>query len=331
MRWWGIALLGSVLVGCAGPGVASPGEGEPTDLLQAIVQADPSATATPSATPTEVVIPTATPKPSSKLSPLVPAPSAPAPVLLRNTLVPYVDAAAVLIMDDASGAVLYEHNAETPLAPASLTKIATAVIALQSGGLDRVFTSDVDSKTMGGQSVMGLIPGDQFTLQDLLYGLMLPSGNDAATVIARGVAGSDAAFVLKMNLLATALGLMETRFVNPHGLGSNGHQTSAYDLAVLSRYAMTVPGFPELANAYSWTAHGSRTIGMFNANAFISRYRGGDGVKVGYTRRAGHTLVASATRNGHRLYAVLLNAPNSQADATKLLDWAFANHTWPAE
>jgi D-alanyl-D-alanine carboxypeptidase len=287
--------------------------------------------ADPSATPTEVTIPSPTPKPSSKLSPLWPPASAPAPVLLRNTLVPYVDAAAVVIMDEASGAVLWENNAETPLAPASLTKIATAVIALQTGGLDRVFTSDVDSKAMPGSSVMGLIPGDEFTLQDLLYGLMLPSGNDAALVIARGIAGSDAAFVAKMNLLATALGLMETHFVNPHGLSANGHETSAYDLAVLTRYAMSVPGFQELAKAYSWTAHGSRTIGMYNANAFVSQYSGGDGVKVGYTRRAGHTLVASATRNGHRVYAVLLNAPNSQADAAELLDWAFANYTWPTE
>ncbi len=250
---------------------------------------------------------------------------------MRNTLVPYVDAAAVVIMDGASGAILYENNAEAPMQPASLTKIATAVIALQSGGLDRVFTSDVDSKAMPGQSVMGLSPGDQFTLRDLLFGLMLPSGNDAATVIARGVAASDTAFVLKMNLLATALGLMETRFVNPHGMSANGHHMSAYDLAVLSRYAMTVPGFPELAGAYRHTAHGSKTISMFNANAFVSRYNGGDGVKVGYTRRAGHTLVASATRNGHRIYAVLMNAPSSQADAVKLIDWAFANHTWPVE
>jgi D-alanyl-D-alanine carboxypeptidase (penicillin-binding protein 5/6) len=305
--------------------VAAPADGDSASLLQAVVLAEPSAT------PTEVTIPSPTPKPSSKLSQLVPPASAPAPVLLRNTLVPYVDAAAVVIMDEASGAVLWENNSEAPLAPASLTKIATAVIALQSGGLDRVFTSDVDSKAMTGQSVMGLVPGDQFTLHDLLYGLMLPSGNDAALVIARGIAGSDAAFVAKMNLLATALGLMETRFVNPHGLSASGHETSAYDLAVLTRYAMSVPGFAELAGAYSWTARGSRTIGMYNANAFVSRYSGGDGVKVGYTRRAGHTLVASATRSGHRVYAVLLNAPNSQADAAKLLDWAFANYTWPAE
>jgi D-alanyl-D-alanine carboxypeptidase (penicillin-binding protein 5/6) len=184
---------------------------------------------------------------------------------------------------------------------------------------------------MPGSSIMGLVPGDRFTQRDLLYGLMLPSGNDAALALARGISGSDEAFVGRMNALMVALGLYDTTFVNPHGLSNPNHLTTAYDLAALSRYAMSYPGFEELAAARSWTAQGSRVIGMSNANALVSQYAGGDGVKVGYTRRSGQTLVASATRDGHRVFVVLLTAPQSQADAHKLLDWAFANHTWPQE
>jgi D-alanyl-D-alanine carboxypeptidase (penicillin-binding protein 5/6) len=250
---------------------------------------------------------------------------------MNNVPVPAVNAAAALVMDEGSGAVLWEMNGSERLAPASLTKIATALVALSEGGYDRVFEVDVDSKAMPGSSVMGLLPGDRFTLRDLLYGLMLPSGNDAALAIARGIAGSDTAFVARMNALMTALGLYDTTFVNPHGLGSPNHLTTAYDLAALSRYAMSYPGFKELVAAPYWTANGSRQIGMWNSNAMVTQYAGGDGIKVGYTRRSGHTLVASATRNGHRVIVVLLNAPTSQADARNLLDWTFANYAWPAQ
>jgi D-alanyl-D-alanine carboxypeptidase len=245
-------------------------------------------------------------------------------------LPPEVSAGAMLVMDDASGAVLLERNADTPLAPASLTKIATAVVTLQEAGdLDRRVRVDVDSMQMPGSTVMGLLPGDEFTVRDLLYGLMLPSGNDAALALARIVSGSDSAFVGRMNDLLARLGLVESHFENPHGLGARNHLTSAYDFAVLTRYAMTVPGFTELASAKYWLASGLRTIPLYNLNTFLTAYPGADGVKVGFTELAGHTLVASATRWGHRVYVVLLNDAQSQADATKLMNWVFANYTWP--
>jgi D-alanyl-D-alanine carboxypeptidase len=243
--------------------------------------------------------------------------------------VPAFNAAAALVMDEASGSVMFQYNAEAPLPPASLTKIASAVVALHDGGLDRGVTVDVDYREMPRSSVMGLLPGDQFTLRDLLYGMMLPSGNDAALAVARAVAGSDAAFVARMNALVAGLGLVETDFKNPHGLGASGHLASAYDLAVLARYALSVDGFEALASARSWTARGSRTISMGNSNALVSQYSGADGVKIGYTRSAGNTIVGSATRNGHRVLVVLLNAPQHQADCRAFLDWAFANFVWP--
>jgi D-alanyl-D-alanine carboxypeptidase len=177
---------------------------------------------------------------------------------------------------------------------------------------------------------MGLLPGDWFTLRDLLYGMMLPSGNDAALAIGRHLAGSDAAFIGEMNALAERLGLWDTHFANPHGLGARDHFTSARDLAMLSRYAMTVPGFADLVATPSWTANGSRGIALGNINTFLFNYPGADGLKTGYTRRAGPTLAASATRAGHRLFVVLLNAPARESDAYALMDWAFSAFEWPA-
>ena len=331
MRWVGIfGLVASLfLVGCGGSAAGvSSGEVE-SALLGEIAAAAVEDTSTPSPSPTP--FPTATPTPSSKIAPLQPEAWAPAPVLMRNAPVPAVNAAAVLIMDEASGSVMYQHNAEAPLPPASLTKIASAVIALKDGNLDQKVTVDVDYREMPRSSVMGLLPGDQFTLRDLLYGMMLPSGNDASLAVARAVAGSDAAFVQRMNALVAGLGLVETRFANPHGLGANGHYASAYDLAILTRYALSIDGFEELANARSWTARGSRVISMSNSNALVSQYPGADGIKIGYTRSAGYTIVGSATRNGHRVIVVILNDPNTQADTRALLDWAFANHAWPQQ
>ena len=238
-------------------------------------------------------------------------------------------AVAVLLFDEASAQVLYHHNGNEPLAPASLTKIATAIVAIERGDLDRRVTTDVDSRVMRGSTVMGLIPGDEFTVRDLLYGMMLPSGNDAALAIGRATSGSDSAFVEDMNKLAARLGLTETHFANPHGLNAPGHLTSAHDLALLSRYAMTLPDFRAVVTTTAWVARGSRDIAVTNViNDVLYSIAGADGVKSGYTRQAGRTLVASATRNGHRLYAVVLNDQQRLTDASALLEWGFRSFDW---
>jgi D-alanyl-D-alanine carboxypeptidase (penicillin-binding protein 5/6) len=325
-RWWGaIGLAGMLLAGCGGSAaVVSPPEAVEDVAFAAVATAEPEREPTPAA-------PTLTPTrtPTSREAPLQPSISAVPPMLREGRPVPAVDASAVIVMDEASGAVLWEQNADARLAPASLTKIATAVVALQKGDFAKVVEVDVDSRAMPGSTVMGLVPGDRFSLQDLLYGVMLPSGNDAALAVGRAVSGTDGGFVWEMNTLVAKLGLRDTHFANPHGLGNTNHYTSAYDLAALARYAMSVEGFAPLSTTRSWTASGSRDIRMSNLNTFLGSYPGADGMKVGYTRRAGHTLVASATRNGHRVYVVLLNAPQSKADAAKLLDWAFSSHVWP--
>jgi D-alanyl-D-alanine carboxypeptidase (penicillin-binding protein 5/6) len=243
---------------------------------------------------------------------------------------PEITGTAAVVIDEASGAVLYDKDAFKPLPPASLTKIATLILALESGNLEAWVDVDVDSRAMPGSSIMGLEPGDRFTLRDLLYGLMLPSGNDAALAIGRHIAGSDEAFVALMNQLMDRLGLGEnSNFVNAHGLSRGEHVVSAYDMAMLARYGMSLPGFQEIVNAPSWVARGSRELTVTNINRFLSQYPGGDGVKTGYTERAGPTLAASATRNGHRLYAVVLNSIVREDDARRLLNWAFSGYIWP--
>lgn len=258
-----------------------------------------------------------------------PRPSAVAPALVTGTLAPAVSAAAAILIDEASGAVLYENNAHRALAPASLTKIATAIVTIEGADLDGWVASDVDATAMPLSSVMGLVTGDCFTLRDMLYGLMLPSGNDAALAVGRHVSGSDARFVESMNLLLARLGLRDSHFSNAHGLDEEGHVASAYDLAMLARYGMTLPQFATTVVTPAWTASGARQIELRNVNRFLSLYPGADGIKTGFTEEAGRTLVASASRNGHRLYAVLLNAPDRFDDAAALMDWAFANHRWP--
>lgn len=237
-------------------------------------------------------------------------------------------ALAAIVMDEASGAVLYEKDAHRQLPPASLTKIATAILAAESGRLDDTVTVDVDSRTMRGSTVMGLIPGDRFTLRDLLHGLMMPSGNDAALAIGRALAGSDAAFVERMNDLSRRLGLADTNWANPHGLGGGSHYTSAYDLAILSRYYMSFPDLRDVVANRSYSARGDRTIEMWTLNPLFG-YPGVDGLKTGYTRTAGNTLVTSRVQDGNRIFAVILNDGNRSGDAWALTQWAFAAYRWP--
>ncbi len=256
-------------------------------------------------------------------------PKAPAPVFTGRAQAPSVTSKAVAVVDEASGALIYQKGAHDRLAPASLTKIATAIIAIEGIEPSAVITTDVDSRTMVDSSVMGLIPGDCFATSDLLYGLMLPSGNDVALALARYQAGSDASFVQEMNTLVKRLGLTDTMFTDPHGLGSDLHKSSAYDIAMLSRYGMSLPRFRDVVKTGSYTAKGARALTMYNTNSLLSSYPNTDGVKTGFTDDAGRTISVSAVKNGHRVFVVLLNDLNREADAKALLDWAFANHTWP--
>ena len=248
----------------------------------------------------------------------------------RAVALPIIPARSYILVDETSGAVLAESNATRRLPPASVTKIATAILLLELGHLDDVVTVDVNFNELDPDStVMGLAAGERYTFRDLLYGLMLPSGNDAALAIAHAVSGDEARFVNTMNALAARLELTDTHFTDPHGLGGPDHYTSARDLASLARYGFTLPGFAEVVGRTRWDTHGSKQIELWNSNVFLYMYDGADGVKIGYTEAADRTLVASATRDGHRLIAVVLGDSYAATHAGNLLDWGWASVCWP--
>jgi D-alanyl-D-alanine carboxypeptidase len=253
-----------------------------------------------------------------------------APVRVGAANPPNVDATSIAVVDERSGTLLFGRDPHRPLPPASVTKIFTALVALKNGNLHQNVTVQFDQSELSDSTLMGIKPGETHTLEDLLYGLMLPSGNDAALAIANAVGGSESRFVSLMNALASQLGLTDSHFVNPHGLDAPRHLTSAYDLAMATRYGMThFSEFQRLANARSWDVNGSRNFTVYNLNRFLWSYSGADGVKIGYTDAAGKTIVASATRNGHRVYVVLLHCGDIVADSAPLFDWVFANFSWP--
>jgi D-alanyl-D-alanine carboxypeptidase len=241
-----------------------------------------------------------------------------------------VAARSAVVIDDASGAILYDVNARLRLPPASLTKIATAALALDRARLDDVVTIDFDYTEPGfdDASVMGLERGDRFTMRDLVYGLLLPSGADAAIAIGRHVSGSDAAFVRDLNAFVDSVGLTDTHFTDADGLGGPNHYSTARDIGLLSRYAMRQPFFAQVVRSEEWRAAGSRTITVYNTHPWEFGYPGADGVKSGFTEEAGPTLSSSATRFGHRVIVVVLNSPRRNADTTALMDWAFNTFCW---
>ena len=242
-----------------------------------------------------------------------------------NKPLPKTHAQAAALVDVTSGRVLYSENGDTPLPMASTTKIMTAILAIELGNLnDNVKTSNRAFGKEGSSIYLHL--GEVMTLKHLLYGLMLRSGNDAATAIAEHIGGSEEGFVYLMNEKAAELGLEQTQFRNPHGLDAQGHYTSAIDLAKLSAYALRNATFREIVKtkqisvpnpndkwSYSWS----------NKNKLLRFYEGADGVKTGYTTVARRCLVSSATRNGQQLTAVTLNDGNDWLDHEKMLNYGF--------
>ncbi|MEX2446720.1 MAG: serine hydrolase [Dehalococcoidia bacterium] len=266
-------------------------------------------------------------------APAIPTPLAvwgAAPAHAGQPPLPEVEALSAVILDEASGSILYQKAPHARVSPASLTKIMTALLALEHGGLDEVVEVTVDGTQMHGSTVMGLVPGERLMLRDLLYGLMLPSGNDAALAIAEHIGGSVPAFVEAMNDRSDELGLTDTSWANPHGLDADGHYTTAYDLALLTRAVMQREDFRTIADARTYRAEGvQRTYEMTTGNPLYARIEGVDGIKVGYTRRGRQTIVGSAARDGHRVYVVALVSPDRAADGVALFDWVFSTYRWP--
>jgi D-alanyl-D-alanine carboxypeptidase len=242
---------------------------------------------------------------------------------------PHVTAPSVAVVDEASGELMYSVNPFERRAPASITKIANVIVALERGPeIHTMFTTTVSASALvpcDGSSVMGLEPDDHVKLETLLYGMMLPSGNDAAEQVAYSLAGSRERYVDWMNEKVRSLHLTDTHFVTPSGMDADGHYSSAYDMAMLGRYAMQNPEFRALAATQSIV---SDDYYMHNLNPLLGVYPGTDGVKIGYTDIAGRTIVASATRDGHRVYVSLMGSRNLAGDCTALFDWVWKDFTW---
>ena len=228
-----------------------------------------------------------------------------------------VSAAAAVLMDADSGRLLYDKNGEKRMLIASTTKLMTALVALEQGGLQQEIT--VTGGHMAEGSSMYLRPGEKLTLETLLYGLLLSSGNDAALAVTECMGGA-VPFVARMNEKAAELGMENTHFANPNGLDDEAHYSTAEDMAKLAAAAMDDPVLRRVASTRT-ARIGGRTL--TNHNKLLSRVEGCVGLKTGYTRAAGRTLVSCAERDGVRLVAVTLQDGDDWNDHASLYEQGF--------
>lgn len=237
-------------------------------------------------------------------------------------------ARAAVVMEQSTERVLYAANADEQLPMASTTKIMTALCVLENAALTDTVTIDARMSGIEGSS-MYLEVGETLTVEQLLYGLMLRSGNDAAVALALHVSGSVENFAALMNQKAEELGLAHTHFVNPHGLPAKDHYTTARELAAITCAAYENADFRRIVStqyiAVPWEGH-PYDRAMKNKNKMLTLCKGGNGVKTGYTKAAGRCLVSGAQRQGMQLICVVLNAPDMWNDSLRLLDEGFENY-----
>ena len=233
------------------------------------------------------------------------------------------NASCAILMDAESGRVLYEQNIHQPRLIASITKLMTALVAVeQAEDLDEVVTIKGEWLGSEGSSIY-LKAGEEITLRGLLYGLLLQSGNDAAMAIACHTSGSVEEFAALMNQRAEELGMKDSSFVNPSGLNDEKHYSSAYDMALAAQACLKNEAVAEICATRSITI-GTRTF--VNHNKLLYRYEGCVGMKTGFTEKAGRTLVSAAARDGQTLICVTLNDGDDWNDHMKLLDYGFKTY-----
>lgn len=234
---------------------------------------------------------------------------------------PVNSAHAAILLENTTGTILYGKNEHVPRAPASLTKIMTAILALESGRLSDVVTVSRRAAALGGSSVH-LYAGQQIRLEDLMYAMLLRSGNDAAVAVAEHIGGTLPAFIELMNQRARELGATRTHFVNPHGLDKPGHFSTAFDLAMLSRVALLYPRFAAIVGTQQYT-YAERDVTWNNTNRLLWSYAGAEGIKTGTTGQAGNCLAAAASRSDMQLIAIVLGSNNRWRDAVNLFEYGF--------
>lgn len=231
---------------------------------------------------------------------------------------------ACLIISDTKE-VVYEKNAYERMPMASTTKIMTAIVALEKANPKDVVTVSANASSQEGSSIY-IETGDKISMEDLLYGLMLNSGNDAAVAIAEYISGNVENFSEEMNRMAKKIGAKDTSFKNPNGLDADGHYTTAYDLSLITAYAMQNKDFRRIVSTLekSATVNDNDILYFKNHNKLLKLYEGTIGVKTGYTKRCGRCLVSAAEKNGVELISVTLNAPDDWNDHMKMMDYGFS-------
>lgn len=252
------------------------------------------------------------------------------PLAYSNEKELLLNSQAAILIDAKTGDVLYEKKAHQQMYPASITKIVTGIMAVESGRLEESAITSKRARWAEGTRIY-LAQDESKPLKELAFGLLMNSGNDAAIVIAEHLGGSVEQFGHMMNDFVTAkLGLRNTHFVNPHGLFHQDHYTTAYDMAMIAQYAMKNSTFREIVGTKKRPWHGKEwESSLVNHNKLLWRYEGTTGIKNGYVAKAGNTLVTSARRGGTELIAVCLKAPGSERvykDTMALLDYGFARY-----
>ena len=248
-----------------------------------------------------------------------------------------INAPSAILMDAGTGTILFEKNAHEKMEPASITKIMTLIIALESVESGKVNLSDIVRvserawKTGGSQVFLG--PGEEQTLETLLKCIVISSANDASMAVAEYIGGSVEGFVKLMNDKAKELGMKNTHFTNPHGLTDPDHYTTAYDIALMSRELVKYPIFFKWSTIWmDYLEHTDKkreATMLANTNKLLGKYEGLDGLKTGFHNKAGHCFAGTAKRGDFRLISVVLNAQNSNQrfeDTVKLLDYGFGHY-----
>lgn len=238
---------------------------------------------------------------------------------------PNLTAKSVLMYDLSSSKTLFSKNSNAQLPMASLTKIMTAVIALENKKPDDRYV--VTQEDVVGEDSMGVSSGEVYSFEDLLHGLLLPSGNDAAETFASNFPGGRSAFIEAMNEKAKAIGMLDTNYTNPSGLQGDGDQyTTAYDLLLVTRYALeNFPEFAQTVSTYEYDipkTSDHKALQLFNETNLLTTYDGVKGVKTGYTPEAGYCLVTYLNYRGHKIIGILLGSQNRREEMKELLDYS---------
>lgn len=255
-------------------------------------------------------------------------PAAEIPVNTTGVKAPGLTARSAVVIDVDSKTILYAKSPDLKLLPASTTKIMTGLVALEVYPLDKVIT--VTGVHQTGQ-VMKLKAGERITVENLLYGLLVESANDAATVLAQNFPGGEDAFIDAMNQKAKDLGLSNTNFTNASGLDAYGHYTSAHDLALIAAAAMGDPAFKKIVGTLGITvADVDNTVShdLETINELLGKVPGLAGVKTGWTELAGECFVAYVKRGKRELISVVLGSGDRFGETSALINWAFSNHRW---